>query len=85
MLTPRFSLDQDETFLTVTIYAPFTNLAETEIFFDEKDFRFFSKPYFLRLHLPAEVEENDKAAGTYDADTCRLIFTLLGRFVNLTF
>jgi hypothetical protein len=39
MLTPRFSLDQDDEFLTVTIYAPFTNLSETEIFFDETDFR----------------------------------------------
>ena len=26
MLTPRFALAQDDTFLTVTIYAPFTNI-----------------------------------------------------------
>ena len=71
MLTPRFTLDQDETFLIITIYAPFTNLSETEIFMDETDFRFFSKPYFLRLHLPGEIEETDKASGAYDAQTSR--------------
>ena len=56
MLTPRFSLDQCEDHLTVKIYAPFTNVADTEVFFDEQDFRFYSRPYFLRLHLPAQVQ-----------------------------
>lgn len=69
MLTPRFSLDQDDSFVTVTIYAPFTNVADTEVFMENEDFRFFSKPYFLRLHLPGPVEENDKASAKYDADT----------------
>ena len=39
MLTPRFSIDQDDNFVLVTIYAPFTNVAETEVFMDEEDFR----------------------------------------------
>jgi len=69
MLTPRFSLDQAEDFLTVRIFAPFTNVADTEVFFDELDFRFYSRPYFLRLHLPAPVEETDEAQAHYDADT----------------
>ena len=39
MITPRFSLEQDEEFLHIVIYAPFTNLQDTEIFMDgrEKD------------------------------------------------
>ena len=69
MLTPRFELDQDDRFVIVTIYAPFTNISETEIFMDDLDFRFFSKPYFLRLHLPKEVEETDIANAEYNADT----------------
>jgi len=68
MLTPRFSLSQDDATLTITIYAPFTNLENTEIFMDGTDFRFFSKPYYLRLHLPGEVEETDDAGGVYQAD-----------------
>ena len=57
MITPRFTIAQSDSCLTVTIYAPFTNVADTEVFMEERDFRFFSKPYFLRLHLPGEVHE----------------------------
>jgi hypothetical protein len=39
---------QNDEFLYVTIYAPFTNLDDTEVFMDGTDFRFFSKPYYLR-------------------------------------
>ena len=69
MLTPRFSLSQDEKFLILEIYAPFTNIAETEIFMEDKDFRFFSKPYFLRLHLPGAITETDKASAKYVAES----------------
>jgi protein SHQ1 len=69
MITPKFSIAQEDDHLVVTIYAPFTNVADTEIFMEERDFRFFSKPYFLRLHLPGEVEETDAASAKYDADT----------------
>ena len=39
MLTPRFSLDQDDKYLIVTIYAPFTHIDKTEVFMDEDEFR----------------------------------------------
>ena len=68
MLTPRFDLNQDDNFLIVTIYAPFTNISDTEIFMEDLDFRFFSKPYFLRLHLPKPIEESDLANAEYKAD-----------------
>lgn len=55
MLTPRFKLSQDSKFLTVTIYAPFTHIDQTDIFMEGTDFRFSSPPYFLRLNLPGEV------------------------------
>ena len=69
MLTPRFQLSQDETFLILEIYAPFTNVSETEIFMEDKDFRFFSKPYFLRLHLPGAVTESDDTSAKYVAES----------------
>ena len=31
--------------------------------------RFFSRPYFLRLHLPSEVEETDEAKAEFSAET----------------
>ena len=73
MLTPRFRLEQDDKFVTVYIYAPFTNVSETEVFMDSQDFRFFSKPYFLRLHFPGTIEENDEASARYDADSLSFV------------
>ena len=69
MLTPRFSLSQDDKFLFVTIYAPFTHIDKTEVFMDENEFRFFSKPYYLRLHLPGPVVENESASASWESDT----------------
>jgi len=69
MLTPRFNLTQNDEFLIVTIYAPFTHIDQTEIFMDETDFRFYSKPYYLRLHLPGSVTESDKANGHWDSES----------------
>jgi len=40
---------------------------------DECDFRFFSKPYYLRLHLPGPVTESEKASGSWDAETSSFV------------
>ena len=69
MLTPRFSLSQDDRFLFVTIYAPFTHIDKTEVFMDETEFRFFSKPYYLRIHLPGPVIESEEASASWDSDS----------------
>ena len=73
MLTPRFNLSQDDKYLHVTIYAPFTHIDKTEVFMDEDEFRFYSKPYYLRLHLPGEVVENEDAAASWDAESSSFI------------
>ena len=62
-------MSQDDRFLFVTIYAPFTHIDKTEVFMDENEFRFFSKPYYLRIHLPGPVIENEEASASWDADT----------------
>lgn len=69
MLTPAFKLEQDENFLTVTIRAPFAKVAETEIFIEDDDFKFFSKPYFLRLCLPGHIVEDGREKADYNFDT----------------
>ncbi|XP_045164880.2 protein SHQ1 homolog [Mercenaria mercenaria] len=68
MLTPAFELRQDRDFLTVIIKAPFAKVAETEIFIEEDDFKFFSKPYFLRLTLPGKIVEDGREKADYNAD-----------------
>ena len=73
MLTPRFQLDQDNEAVTISIYAPFTHVAETEVFMEGTNFRFFSKPYFLRLHFPCEIIENEDASAKFDSETLRYV------------
>ncbi|XP_046581089.1 protein SHQ1 homolog [Haliotis rubra] len=68
MLTPSFELFQDDIFLTIVIKAPFTKVSETEIFIEDSDFKFYSKPYFLRLNLPGNIVEDGRETANYDAD-----------------
>ncbi|RWS21882.1 protein SHQ1-like isoform X2 [Leptotrombidium deliense] len=51
MLTPAFKLSQDDDYLFVDIKAPHAKVSETEIDFFDRQFRFYSKPYFLRYCL----------------------------------
>lgn len=60
MITPAFKLTQNNEFLFINIKTPFVKLNDIDIFIDETDFRFYCKPYFLRLNLPASILENDE-------------------------
>lgn len=68
MLTPAFELRQDDDFLIVEIKAPYSKISEAEIYFHEEEFTFYSKPYYLRLHLPGKVVENGHETAKYISD-----------------
>uniref|UniRef100_A0A915BFB1 Protein SHQ1 homolog n=1 Tax=Parascaris univalens TaxID=6257 RepID=A0A915BFB1_PARUN len=68
MLTPVFSIRQDDDFLIVDIRAPYANVNDTEIEYDGRMFLFSSSPYFLRLHLTADVVQSDDGSAEYDSD-----------------
>ncbi|XP_072178404.1 protein SHQ1 homolog isoform X1 [Diadema setosum] len=68
MLTPAFELHQDQAFLTVIIKARYAKVSETEVFVDGTDFKFYSKPYFLRLNLPGRIIEDGREKAAYDTE-----------------
>ncbi|XP_020023903.2 protein SHQ1 homolog [Castor canadensis] len=74
MLTPAFDLSQDSDFLTVAIRVPYARVSEFDVYFEGVDFKFYAKPYFLRLNLPGRVVENGSEQGSYDVD--KGIFTI---------
>ncbi|XP_057562035.1 protein SHQ1 homolog isoform X9 [Hippopotamus amphibius kiboko] len=74
MLTPAFDLSQDPDFLTVAIRVPYARVSEFDVYFEGVDFKFYAKPYFLRLTLPGRIVENGSEQGSYDAD--KGIFTI---------
>ncbi|XP_004612911.2 protein SHQ1 homolog [Sorex araneus] len=74
MLTPAFDLSQDPDFLTVAIRVPYARVSEFDVYFEGVDFRFYARPYFLRLNLPGRIVENGREQGAYDAD--KGVFTI---------
>ncbi|KZC10084.1 Protein SHQ1 like protein [Dufourea novaeangliae] len=68
MLTPRFEITQTDTEVAIIVHAPYANIKDTEVYVDGTDFRFYSTPYYLRLKLPGEIEENDSSFGSYDCE-----------------
>lgn len=68
MITPSFEIKQDHHFLYITIKAPYSKVSEVDIFIDGEDFKFFAKPYFLRLSLPGSLIEDERANTKYDAE-----------------
>ncbi|XP_063953508.1 protein SHQ1 homolog [Lytechinus pictus] len=74
MLTPAFELQQDSSFIIIIIKARYAKVSETEIFVDGGDFKFHSKPYFLRLNLPGRLIEDGREKASYDVDAG--IFTI---------
>ncbi|KAK3581255.1 hypothetical protein CHS0354_032981 [Potamilus streckersoni] len=76
MLTPAFGLSQNEEYLIINIKAPFSKVADTEIFIEENDFKFYSKPYFLRLKLPGNIVEDGRETAKYDSDNGTFLITV---------
>lgn len=70
MLTPQFQLTQDDDYLYVEIRAPYTNIRQTEISYEDRTFLFSSKPYFLRLFLPGDVQAMEGESGSAVVDSC---------------
>ncbi|CAL8337103.1 unnamed protein product [Merluccius merluccius] len=74
MITPAFELSQDGPFLTVVVRVPYTRTSEFDLFIDGTDFKFYAKPYFLRLTLPGRIVEDGREKATFDID--KGLFTL---------
>nr|XP_034962516.1 protein SHQ1 homolog isoform X2 [Zootoca vivipara] len=66
MITPAFELSQDPDFLTITIKVPYARVSEFEVYFEGKEFKFYAKPYFLRLALPGRIVEDGRERASYD-------------------
>ncbi|XP_053493005.1 protein SHQ1 homolog isoform X2 [Ictalurus furcatus] len=68
MITPAFELSQDSDFLTLVIRVPYTRTSEFDIDVDGEDFKFYAKPYFLRLTLPGRIVQDGREKASFDID-----------------
>ncbi|XP_053353781.1 protein SHQ1 homolog [Clarias gariepinus] len=68
MITPAFELSQDSDFLTLVIRVPYTRTSEFDVYVDGEDFKFYAKPYFLRLTLPGRIIQDGREKASFDID-----------------
>jgi protein SHQ1 len=69
-LTPHFSLSQDSDFVRVCIRLPHLRAtSEGEFYIDDCQFKFFLKPYFLRLTFWQSLTEDGRERAQHDIDS----------------
>lgn len=76
MLTPEFSLSQDDAMVHLKIRAPYIRAQEVEIDVQGPDFKFYAPPYFLRLSLPASLIEDGREKASFDVGSGWLSLSL---------
>ncbi|KAI0781128.1 SHQ1-domain-containing protein [Trametes elegans] len=76
MITPRFSCSQTDKSVIVSVYCPSVRASDVEINVDETLLSVHINPYFLRLHFPHPLVEDDASSAVYDPSTGYLTVTL---------
>ncbi|KAI8881454.1 SHQ1-domain-containing protein [Backusella circina FSU 941] len=66
MLTPSFKVDQDNDSVTITIDAPYVRAQDVDLYVEDSEFRFYLRPYFLRIHFPGNIVEDEQFKTAYD-------------------
>lgn len=69
MITPSFRITQDEDFVNIIIKCPYIKAQNVEFFVDGTEFKFYIKPYYLRLNLPGKIVEDGREKATYNIKT----------------
>ncbi|ANB14568.1 Shq1p [Sugiyamaella lignohabitans] len=70
MITPQFSVDQDDEFIYIKIKAPYIKAQNIEFVVDENVFIFSLHPYYLRLRFPGKIiDDDDRSSANYDLKT----------------
>ena len=71
-LTPHFELSQDDEFVRVRIRLPHLRTDEGEFYVLDNEFKFYLKPYFLRLTFRNRLVEDGRERAEHDLSTSML-------------
>jgi protein SHQ1 len=76
MITPIFSLRQDDNTVTIELHCKYIKAVNVEMVIDQNSFYFHCKPYYLRyktalcsLHFNASLTEDGTEKSSYNVDT----------------
>ncbi|KAG0318856.1 hypothetical protein BGZ97_003179 [Linnemannia gamsii] len=76
MITPKFTVSQDNDTVTIVIKAPHIKTQNVDFEVDGAVFKFNLKPYFLRLTFPGNVVDDERAKATYNVGEGELTVVL---------
>ncbi|KAF9085271.1 Hsp90 cochaperone shq1 [Mortierella sp. AD031] len=76
MITPKFTVSQDNDTVTIVIKAPHIKTQNVDFEVDGPVFKFNLKPYFLRLTFPGNVVDDERAKATYNVGEGELTVVL---------
>jgi protein SHQ1 len=57
MITPLFEVSQDDKYVVLEIRVPYMKASTFDYYIIGAEFKFFAKPYFLRLTFPHPLDE----------------------------
>ncbi|TPX37196.1 hypothetical protein SmJEL517_g00812 [Synchytrium microbalum] len=66
MLTPAFTVSQDEDYIIVVLKCPYVRSQDVEFFIDQTEFKFAIRPYYLKLTFPCAIIEDGRETASYD-------------------
>mmetsp|Transcript_1211 Transcript_1211/g.4351 ORF Transcript_1211/g.4351 Transcript_1211/m.4351 type:complete len:562 (+) Transcript_1211:30-1715(+) len=66
MITPVFEVRQDEDYVFVEMRVPHMKVSSFDFCVEEDLFKFFARPYFLRLVFPGRLVEDGREQAAYD-------------------
>ncbi|PVV04323.1 hypothetical protein BB560_001171 [Smittium megazygosporum] len=76
MITPKFEVTQDESFVFVVIHIFHFRANNVELDVNGNEFRFFASPYYLRLRFPGEVVEDTESKSELDISAGKIYIKL---------
>ncbi|KAN0043417.1 hypothetical protein ACTA71_011073 [Dictyostelium dimigraforme] len=76
MIIPKFSVDQNDEFIIVVAITPYIKASEADFYLLENQFKFYCKPYFLRLTFSHNIVENGKEKASFNVNTQEFTFYL---------
>ncbi|KAK9240465.1 SHQ1 protein-domain-containing protein [Lipomyces kononenkoae] len=69
MITPHFSVRQDPDFVYIDIKVVHIKAQNVELRADGDIFLFSLPPYYLRLHFPGNIVDDERASASFDLET----------------
>ena len=75
MITPSFDIRQDDDFVIVDIRVRHVRADDMDFYVMQEEFKFYCKPYFLRLTFPHALVEDGREKAQFEV---RRLFASLG-------